>query len=201
MKTYDFSMYVCGCGYETTHAGNSKRHKKGKCGHIVSIEHREYVLKKDTIITEDTVLETERLNKDIKCLNKEINRLNKECEVKDAKISRISRKLAEEDIAEVIDDADKKTKEGLVYYIIDRDIQTRGKIGRTGNTDVKKLRSRYSTFANPMIFTWYSKDIVGDEKRLKDALKEAGCINRDLGLEAIHHSEKSLRIFHEMCIL
>ena len=82
---------------------------------------------------------------------------------------------------------------------IDKDIQTRGKIGRTGNTDVKKLKSRYSIFANPMVFTWYSKDIVGDEKKLKDALKEAGCINRELGLEAIHHSEKSLKIFHDMC--
>lgn len=194
MKTYDFSMYVCGCGYETTSSGNSNKHKKTSCEHNVSIEHREYVLKTDMKITGDVVLENKRLSKEIK-------RLNKECEAKDAKISRISRKLVEEDIDEFVDDdVDKKTKDGLVYYIVDRDIQTRGKIGRTGNTDVKKLRSRYSTFANPMIFTWYSRDIVGDEKRLKNALKEAGCINRELGLEAIHHSEQTLKIFHDMCI-
>ena len=153
---------------------------------------------------DDIAIETEEMKKEIERLRKECEenkRLKKEIEAKDAKISRISRKLVEDLLGEFDDDTDDKTKEGLVYYIVDKDIQTRGKIGRTGNTDVKKLKSRYSIFANPLIFTWYSKDIVGDEKRLKDALKDAGCINRELGLESIHHSEKSLKIFNDMCIL
>lgn len=109
-------MYMCGCGYEPISA-NASRHKTSYCKHDISIEHREYVLKKGTII-----------NENVKCINKEINRLNKECEAKDAKISRISRKLAE-DIDEFVDDDDNnEIKEGLVYYIVDRNIQIRGKI-------------------------------------------------------------------------
>jgi hypothetical protein len=196
MNVHTFSVYVCSCGYQTTDKGNASRHKNVSGVHDVKLERREFVLKEDTNnlkTDDDVVLETNKLKI-------EIERLKKECEAKDVKISRISLKLVEELLGE-FDDADDKTKEGLVYYIVDKDIQTRGKIGRTGNTNVKKLKSRYSIFANPLIFTWYSKDIVGDEKRLKDALKEAGCINRELGIETIHHSEKSLRIFHDMCIL
>jgi hypothetical protein len=205
MNVLTFPIYVCSCGYETTYRQNAFKHKKTSGSHEFNIEKREFVLKEDTNklkSEEDIALETDQLKKEIERLKKEceeIRRLKKEIEAKDAKISRISRKLVEEVLGEIDDDTEDKMKEGLVYYIVDKDIQTRGKIGRTGNTDVKKLKSRYSIFANPMIFVWYSKDIVGDEKKLKDALKEAGCINRELGIEAIHHSEKSLKIFHDMC--
>ncbi|AGE57677.1 protein of unknown function (DUF1390) [Acanthocystis turfacea Chlorella virus NTS-1] len=205
MKDYTIQLYVCGCGYETANSGNASKHKKTSCGHSISSETTEFVLKKDINNLkpwEDIVIENDLLKKEIERLKKEceeINRLKKEIEAKDAKISRISRKLVEEVLGEIDDDTGDKTKEGLVYYIVDKDIQTRGKIGRTNNTNVNKLKSRYSIFGNPMIFVWYSKDIVGDEKRLKDAMKEAGCINRELGLETIHHSEKSLKIFHDMC--
>ncbi|AGE50307.1 protein of unknown function (DUF1390) [Acanthocystis turfacea Chlorella virus Canal-1] len=205
MKLYKCPLYTCLCGYETTNQGNACKHKKTSGEHIMSVKTMEFVLKEDTSklrSEEDVDIETQEMKKEIERLKKEceeIKSLKKECEAKDAKIARISCKLVEELLGEIDDDADDNTKEGLVYYIVDKDIQTRGKIGRTSNTNVKKLKSRYSIFSNPMIFTWYSKDIVGDEKRLKDALKEAGCINRELGLETIHHSEKSIKIFHDMC--
>ncbi|NBW83232.1 hypothetical protein EBR21_15900, partial [bacterium] len=93
--------------------------------HEVNIERREFVLKEDTnkLKSEDDIaIETEEMKKEIERLKKEREenkRLKKEIEAKDVKISRISRKLAEELLGEFDDvaDADDKTKEGYELFI------------------------------------------------------------------------------------
>ena len=47
IPTYKFQVYTCGCGYISTHAGNANRHKKAACGHAMTNEVTEFVMKKD----------------------------------------------------------------------------------------------------------------------------------------------------------
>ncbi|AGE50355.1 protein of unknown function (DUF1390) [Acanthocystis turfacea Chlorella virus Canal-1] len=47
VETYTVSLYTCGCGYKTTHAGNSNRHKKGNCGHEITVSSVKMVLEAD----------------------------------------------------------------------------------------------------------------------------------------------------------
>jgi len=47
IDTFKLALYVCGCGYKTTHCGNSNKHKKVSCGHTMTSELTEFVLKKD----------------------------------------------------------------------------------------------------------------------------------------------------------
>jgi hypothetical protein len=51
MKTYQISLYVCGCGYETTKSGNAARHKKTNCGHDILPETKTFVLESDHLKT------------------------------------------------------------------------------------------------------------------------------------------------------
>jgi predicted RNase H-like nuclease (RuvC/YqgF family) len=125
MDVHTFPVYICPCGYTTTKSGNAYRHKKTSGSHEVNIERREFVLKEDTnkLKSEDDIaIETEEMKKEIERLKKEREenkRLKKEIEAKDVKISRISRKLAEELLGEFDDvaDADDKTKEGYELFI------------------------------------------------------------------------------------
>ena len=47
METFKMTLYVCGCGYKTTHCGNASKHKKVSCGHVMTNEMTEFVTKKD----------------------------------------------------------------------------------------------------------------------------------------------------------
>ena len=47
IETFTLKLYTCGCGYKTTDAGNSSKHKKVPCGHEIVSESREFVLKTD----------------------------------------------------------------------------------------------------------------------------------------------------------
>jgi hypothetical protein len=47
VKTFSVSLYTCGCGYETTNPGNSGKHKKGKCGHEMTVSSARMVLESD----------------------------------------------------------------------------------------------------------------------------------------------------------
>ena len=47
MKFYKIQLYVCGCGYETTHSGNAKKHEKTACGHSICSESVEFVKRSD----------------------------------------------------------------------------------------------------------------------------------------------------------
>jgi hypothetical protein len=87
---------------------------------------------------------------------------------------------------------------GIVYYIIDRELSSRAKIGRTRENDVKQLKSRYSIFGYPFIFCCYCDNIRTVEKELKTRLFEAGCMNITRGKESVVHSEQSLKIFTDV---
>lgn len=47
MESFKTTLYTCGCGYKTLHQGNASRHKKVECGHAMSSELKEFVLKEE----------------------------------------------------------------------------------------------------------------------------------------------------------
>lgn len=49
IETYKIRLHVCGCGYKTTDIGNASKHKKVVCGHDMTSDITEFVLKKDHI--------------------------------------------------------------------------------------------------------------------------------------------------------
>jgi hypothetical protein len=49
IETYKIRLHVCGCGYKTTDLGNASKHKKVACGHDMTSDITEFVLKKDHI--------------------------------------------------------------------------------------------------------------------------------------------------------
>ena len=51
MKTYQITLYVCGCGYETANHGNASKHKKVLCGHNILPENKKFVLESDHLKT------------------------------------------------------------------------------------------------------------------------------------------------------
>jgi hypothetical protein len=95
------------------------------------------------------------------------------------------------------EDEDDEIGSGIIYYVTDKDMPSRGKVGRTKNTDIKKLKCRYSTFSKPCVFCFYSTDIKKDENDLKMVLKENGCMDATIGKETVHNSPDTMRIFHE----
>jgi hypothetical protein len=93
------------------------------------------------------------------------------------------------------DDDDDCEGSGLIYFVRDTVVTDRGKIGRTKNTDVKKLKSRYSTFGSPRIQCYFSMDIKIDESKLKARLREAGCMQSNT--EMVKNCDLAIRIFCE----
>ena len=49
MKTFSVSLYTCGCGYETTSAGNASRHKKVGSDHEVKVSSVSMILESDHV--------------------------------------------------------------------------------------------------------------------------------------------------------
>jgi hypothetical protein len=47
MDIFKSTLYVCGCGYKTLDKGNSARHRKGTCGHQMTMSNERFVLEKD----------------------------------------------------------------------------------------------------------------------------------------------------------
>jgi hypothetical protein len=45
VETFTFTLYECGCGYNTSNNGNASKHKKTKCGHEIIANKKEFVLK------------------------------------------------------------------------------------------------------------------------------------------------------------
>jgi hypothetical protein len=93
------------------------------------------------------------------------------------------------------DDDDECEGSGLIYFVRDTVVTARGKIGRTKNTDIKKLKSRYSTFGSPRIQCYFSMDIKIDEAKLKARLREAGCMQSNT--EMVTNCDLAIRIFCE----
>jgi hypothetical protein len=63
IPTYKFQVYTCGCGYISTHAGNANRHKKAACGHEMTNEVTEFVMKKDYLASQGTQVTTNNDNR------------------------------------------------------------------------------------------------------------------------------------------
>ena len=54
IDTFKLTLYACGCGYNTTDNGNASKHKKVACGHTMTNEMTEFVLKKDHLASHVT---------------------------------------------------------------------------------------------------------------------------------------------------
>jgi hypothetical protein len=93
------------------------------------------------------------------------------------------------------DDDDDCEGSGLIYFVRDTVVTDRGKIGRTKNTDVKKLKSRYSTFGSPRIQCYFSMDIKNDEAKLKARLRAIGCMMSNT--EMVTNCDMAISIFCE----
>jgi len=46
IETIKSTLFTCGCGYKTLDKGNSAKHKKVSCGHSMTNELTEFVMKK-----------------------------------------------------------------------------------------------------------------------------------------------------------
>jgi len=196
MNIYTFPEYECSCGYKTTKSGNASRHKKTTGEHNISIETREFVLKNEydaakasTMTPEELILYKEKIDKYEEQIQDQgvlIKRLRKSIEKLIDTMPLTDDEGENEDIS----------GDGIIYYITDKDVPTRGKVGRTKNTDIKKLKSRYSTFGKPTILCFYSEDIKKAENDLKKVLKENGCMDVSMGKETVFHNDNTMRIFN-----
>ena len=194
-ETFKFQVYICGCGYKTGHAGNASKHRKVLCGHAMTHALKEFVVKDiDDSITERDVELIER--KDVELIERKNVQLTEEINTQLLIIERKNVIITKKNLLiEELKAANEKSRNsvsrishtpvvedtkdegsGLIYFIMDRDIPDRGKIGRTKITDVKKLKSRYSTFGCPIIFCYLSEDIKKDENTLKKLLRNAECM-------------------------
>jgi hypothetical protein len=200
--------HICGCGYKTSVHGNASKHKKTKCGHEISVRKNDFVLKEDcenylvefmkslqdnkdvyTSVKDD---EIEKLTKLIASKTDENDKLNKIIQQQRKTLLKISETYKLDS-----DDEDDEDGIGIIYYITDKDLPSRGKIGRTKNTDLKKLKSRYSTFSKPGIMCFYSTNIKKDENDLKTMLKEHGCMDASIGKETVVNCTETRALFHD----
>jgi len=182
METYKTTFYMCGCGYKTLNSGNASKHKKTSCGHEMKYEMKNFLLEEEVPIRpkdDDSIIK--QLKKHVTLLHKKLEHYELE-EINDTEVD------------------DEITHPGLVYYIVDKELPTRAKFGRTTNTDIKKLKSRYSIFGEPLLFCFYCNDIRDAERKLKIAMKDAGCMNDQRGLESFNHSKTSMEIFHRVAL-
>ena len=183
MKIYNILYYTCGCGYETSNPGNASKHKKVDCGHTMTSQSKEFVVKEDV----DKMTQT---------YQKPSSSTQEELEQLQLTNTRLQTSLIK--LASTIDDSDDELDCngcGLIYFVEDVDIPDRGKVGRTKNTDIKKLKTRYATFASPKITCFYSTDIKKDENELKKLLRNAGCMATNN--EKISNCDMAASIFLE----
>lgn len=199
MDIYKLTIHQCGCGYRTGDASNANKHKKVVCGHQMikkemrfvneecfHLERPSELLLKECLQREKALLEEREDNlRSISQLSNNIDRLKSSLE-----------KMAKSvDIIDTEDDFDDTQHAGLIYFIIDKDIQGRGKIGRTKNTNVNKLKTRYAIFGNPSILCFLSTDIKSDENALKKLMRDAGCMESNK--EMISNCEVARGVFYE----
>jgi hypothetical protein len=136
--------------------------------------------------TSDIINEKDRIidekNDSIQTLKKTINNLRKTI-----------MKISETDGTE--SDEEDEIGSGIIYFVEDKDVTDRGKIGRTKNTDIKKLKARYTTFASPNILCYYSADIKTDENALKKLMRAAGCMRSNT--EKLSNCTVASQIFYD----
>jgi hypothetical protein len=200
IETFKMTLYVCGCGYKTTHCGNAGKHKKMvPCGHTMTSDMTDFVSKScfNSERTSDFMLK-ECLQRE-KMLIGERERLNNMVTQLQNANEKLKSYLAK--MATSVDDIDIENElgdmphTGIIYFITDRDVSDRGKIGRTKNTNIKKLKTRYSTFGCPSIICYLSTDIKSDEADLKKLMRDAGCMKSNA--EMISNCNIAIGIFYE----
>lgn len=199
IETFKMTLYVCGCGYKTTHCGNAGKHKKNVCGHEMTNDVTEFV-KKSCLQRErpDDIMLKECLKRE-KMLIEEIERnIHKitQLQIANERLKSSLAKMATSvDNVDIEDDLDDTQHTGIIYFITDKDVPDRGKVGRTKNTNIKKLKTRYSTFGCPSILCYLSTDIKTDEADLKKLMRDAGCMKSNT--EMISNCDVARQIFYE----
>jgi hypothetical protein len=212
-------MYTYGCGYKTLNQGNSARHKKIKCGYETTVSPERFILEREylemleetetPVIDEEiekinyTTIETSALNEEreqnkqtISQLNNTIQNLRNSLEAMNGKVRRAVAKMPKSAYTDDIeDDLCDMIKDGIVYFITDKDVPDRGKIGRTVNTDIRKLKSRYSIFGNPDVLCYFSNDINAGENVLKKMMRNAGCMKTNT--EIVSNVSLAREVFYE----
>jgi len=183
IETFKIRLHVCGCGYKTADVGNASKHKKVSCGHVMTSEITEFVKKScfqrerpnDFMLKEclQLQIENERLKSYLAKMAASVDNVNVEIEI----------------------ELDDTPHTGIIYFITDKDILDRGKIGRTKDTNIKKLKTRYSTFGCPSILCYLSTNIKTDEADLKKLMRDAGCMKSNT--EMISNCDVARRIFYE----
>lgn len=185
MTLYKSTFFECGCGFKSIQSGNASWHKK-KCNKGMKSGSKTFVLEEDIHCsrTETPPPGTDDVSR-VKILEDTVMRLQRS-------LSKLSMT-----VTDVIDDDDNVdvVRSGLIYFIVDRDVPDRGKIGRTKNTDVRKLKSRYSTFGNPIIHVYWSECIQKDENDLKTCMRDAGCMRSNT--EMISNVPLAREVFYE----
>jgi hypothetical protein len=157
---------------------------------------REFVLKEDYDNKVGVVQYDIKSEKIIENLKNSLEISNRKVQTLCRKMSKHAHAVAEyEEYLHYEDDTD---YHGLIYLITDVDLPERGKIGRTMNTDVMKLRSRYTVFGHPNILCFLSTDIKTDENDLKKLLREAGCMKSNT--ELISNVSMAMRLFNDFVI-
>ena len=191
-------LYSCDCGYETLSSHGACKHSKTKkCMHNVMNK------KEMRFVSEEEQVEmaSGTSNNILKDLEKNIERYKKDIKEKEDTIANMSKTISLlTNLASSNKDDDEEDTDngsGIIYYITDRDVPSRGKIGRTKNTDLKKLKSRYSTFSKPGILCFYSTNIKKDENDLKTILKEKGCMDTSIGKETVVNCAETRAVFHD----
>ena len=211
------TLYSCECGYKSLSAAGSLKHSKTKkCVNNATVKtEMRFALTEsrdidcDIIDTEqDDIAEKQddinNKNNDIVLVQQEI--ISKKSDIikkKDdvillqhAKIRRLRASLSNlSNTTSDAEDEDSQEGTGIIYFIVDKDVQDRGKIGRTKNTDIKRLKTRYSIFGNPDILCHWSTDIQKDENTLKKLLRDAGCMESHK--EMIFNIKIARRVFYE----
>ena len=199
MNTFSVSLYVCGCGYRTTSPGNATKHRKVSCGTIISVSSVSMVLKESCDISCDIEKIKEQNEYKIKEIKEQFEYKIKKQTIKIKELESVNKRLqASLTKTTTIPDGDDETQDegtGIIYFIVDKDLPDRGKIGRTKNTDVKRLKVRYSSFGNPDILCHWSTDIKEDENTLKILLRDAGCMKSNT--EMISNIPLAREVFYE----
>lgn len=202
------TLYSCSCGYKSLSAAGSLKHSKTKkcLDHTTIKKEVRFASEEDIHSTSQEITETDYKIKEIKEQNEyKIRDIKEQLEYKikkqNAKIKELenANKRLQASLTKIttIPDEDDAQDEGtgIIYFIVDKDLPDRGKIGRTKNTDIKRLKARYSSFGNPDILCHWSADIKEDENTLKILLRDAGCMKSNT--EMISNIPLAREVFYE----
>jgi len=174
-------LYSCECGYKAMNPHQACKHSKTKkcSGKNIDKKEVDFVDKNDYFKRDSEMMLNECLQREKALLDEREDNLRTITQLQNtinrlqSSMTKMAKTVDDIDTEDIVDDTQYS---GIVYFITDKDVQDRGKIGRTKNTDVKKLKGRYSTFGNPRVLCFLSADIKSDENALKKLMRDAGCM-------------------------